>query len=504
MIDLFDIKDLIPHGYCLSWSPVLLWLHVISDLLITLAYYSIPVTLVYFIRHRKDFPYPWLVTLFAGFIVACGTTHLLSVITIWIPLYWLDGLLKAFTAIISLATAVLMLWVIPRGLSLPSTAQLETEILQRNIAQLAQQEAFNRLNKIASRVPGLVYQYRLQPDGSHSVPYASESIRTLFRLKPEEVREDASKIFVIIQPDDRDGVWTTIQASALDLTPWKHEFRVNFDDGSVRWLFGNSIPERKANGDTLWHGFITDITERKQMEEKLRDSEAFSACILNSLNSEIAVLDNHGIIIAVNEAWRKFGKENGGLPSGQDMLGLNYLDACKNGDESNAVRTGISSVMSGEQKVFYFEYPCDLPNQQNWFYMSVLPLQNLKHEVVISHENITARKQAEQVLVQLKAMIDISLDGFWIVDLMGHLLQVNEAYAKMSGYSVDELLNIPISQLEALEDPAQIKARIDKVAKKGHDLFETRHRHKDGYLIDVEISVAFLPEYQQICVFCRN
>ena len=504
VIDLFDIKDLIPHGYCLSWSPVLLWLHVISDLLITLAYYSIPLTLIYFIRHRKDFPYTWLVTLFAGFIVACGTTHLLSVITIWIPLYWLDGLLKAFTAIISLATAVLMLWVIPRALSLPSAAQLENEIQQRNVAQLAQQEAFNRLNKIASRVPGLVYQYRLHPDGSHSVPFASENIHTLFRLKPEEVREDASKIFALVHPGDRESVWTTIQASAQDLTPWKHEFRVNFDDGTVRWLFGNSIPEREANGETLWHGFITDITERKQMEEKLRDSEAFSACILNSLNSQIAVLDRHGVIIAVNDAWREFGKENGVLPFGQDMLGHNYLDACKNVDESNAIRSGISAVMTGQQKAFFLEYPCDLRNQRNWFHMSVLPLQNLNHEVVISHENITGRKQAERVLVQLKAMIDISLDGFWIVDLMGNLLQVNEAYAKMSGYSIDELLNMPISQLEDTEGPERIKAHIAKVVAQGHDLFETRHRHKDGHLIDIEISVAFLPEDQQFCVFCRN
>ncbi|MDD5631848.1 MAG: PAS domain-containing protein, partial [Methylococcales bacterium] len=271
MIDLFDIKDLIPHGYCLLWSPVLLWLHVISDLLITLAYYSIPVTLIYFIRHRKDFPYPWLVTLFAGFIVACGTTHLLSVITIWIPLYWLDGLLKAFTAIISLATAVLMLWLIPRALSLPSAAQLEAEIQQRNIAQMAQQEAFNRLNKIASRVPGLVYQYRLRPDGSHSLPYASESIRTLFRLKPEEVSEDATKIFALLHPDDAVSVWTSIHKSAQDLALWSHEFRVKLDDGSVRWLSGSSLPEREPNGDILWHGFMTDITERKQMEEKLRD-----------------------------------------------------------------------------------------------------------------------------------------------------------------------------------------------------------------------------------------
>ena len=141
LIDFFGIKDFIPHGYCLSWSPVLLWLHVISDLLITLAYYSIPVMLVYFIRQRKDFPYPWLVTMFAGFIVACGTTHLLSAITIWIPLYWLDGLLKAFTALISVATAVLMLWVIPRALSLPSAAQLRVEIKQRQAAEEALRES---------------------------------------------------------------------------------------------------------------------------------------------------------------------------------------------------------------------------------------------------------------------------------------------------------------------------------------------------------------------------
>ncbi len=131
LLDLFSSKDLIQHGYCLSWSPVLLWLHVISDLLITLAYYSIPLTLVYFIRQCKDLPYPWMAVLFAGFIAACGTTHLLSAITIWIPLYWLDGWIKGFTAIISVVTAVLMLWVTPRILFLPSATELKAEIQQR-------------------------------------------------------------------------------------------------------------------------------------------------------------------------------------------------------------------------------------------------------------------------------------------------------------------------------------------------------------------------------------
>ena len=295
LIDLLGIKDLIPHGYCLSWSPVLLWLHVSSDILIMLAYYSIPFTIVYFIRQRKDMQYSWLGILFAGFIIACGTTHLLSAITIWIPLYWLDGLLKAFTAIISLVTAALMLWIAPQALSLPTTKQLQAEIEQRKIAQLAQQEAFDSIQKIASRVPGMVYQYRLHPDGSSCFPFASEGIRDIYRTSPEEVSKDASKVFTFLHPDDLSGVSASIQKSAQDLAPWCHEYRVKFDDGTIRWLFGNALPERETDGATLWHGFITDITERKLMEAKL-DS------IFNASVEGIITVDISNNIVAANAA----------------------------------------------------------------------------------------------------------------------------------------------------------------------------------------------------------
>ena len=296
LIDLFGIKDLIPHGYCLSWSPVLLWLHVSSDILIMLAYYSIPFTIVYFIRQRKDMQYPWLGILFAGFIIACGTTHLLSAITIWIPLYWLDGLLKAITAIISIVTAALMLWIVPQALSLPTAKQLHVEIDQRKIAQQAQQEALDRLQKIASRVPGMVYQYRMHPDGSSSFPFASEGIRDIYRTSPEEVSKDASKIFTVIHPDDLSDVSASIQKSAQDLTPWCHEYRIKFNDGNVRWLFGNAVPEREADGATLWHGFITDVTERKLIEAKL--DSIFNASVEGIITVDIS--NNH--IISANAA----------------------------------------------------------------------------------------------------------------------------------------------------------------------------------------------------------
>jgi len=137
--------------------------------------------------------------------------------------------------------------------------------------QVARDEALDRLQKIAGHIPGVVYQYLLRPDGSSCFPFASEKIKSIYRLSPEEVREDAAKVFAIIHPDDHVAITVSILQSAQDLTAWSHEYRVRFEDGTVRWLLGNALPQRQDDGGTLWHGFITDITERRQVEETLRD-----------------------------------------------------------------------------------------------------------------------------------------------------------------------------------------------------------------------------------------
>jgi len=460
---LFNIKDLMPHGYCLSWSPVLLWLHVGSDLLIALAYYSIPLMLVYFIRQRKDFPYPWLATMFAGFIVACGTTHLLSAITIWMPVYWLDGLLKAFTAIISIATAVLMVWIIPRALSNPSPAQLHAEIQQRKTAETAQREAFDRLQKIAGQLPGMIFQFRLGADGRSCFPFASEAIRDLFRLSPEEVREDASKAFALVHPDDYGSIGSAIRKSARNLTPWHHEYRLRFADGSHRWLFGNALPQREADGSVLWHGFVTDISERKQMEEKLHDSDALNVSILDSLSSHIAVLDAQGVIVAVNKAWRQFAKRNDLPEAGQNMLGLNYLETCKKGcsqahcHEANIAQSGIAAVLAGRRETFHLEYPCHSPTQQRWFHMHVLPLQGSRRGVVVSHEDITERKLMENELkaseAKFRSIIEVSPVPMVLNDEQWNITFLNQAFVQTFGYNVDDIPTVADWQSKAYPDP---------------------------------------------------
>ncbi len=136
--------SLLPHGYCFTWNPTLLWTHVVSDALIGSAYVSIPVTLVYLVRRRNDIPFDWIVLLFAVFIISCGATHWIEVLTVWQPDYWLSASVKVVTACASILTAATLVRLVPRILAIPTLADLtaakealELEVGQRRAAEAA-------------------------------------------------------------------------------------------------------------------------------------------------------------------------------------------------------------------------------------------------------------------------------------------------------------------------------------------------------------------------------
>jgi signal transduction histidine kinase len=141
----FSSSDFMPHGYCYMWRPGLVWLHVVSDALIALAYFSIPFTLIYFIRKRRDVPFNWIFVCFGMFILACGATHTMEVWTLWHATYWLSGAVKVITALASVPTAILLIQLVPQGLALPSPETLRIEIAERARAQDALDEAKNEL-----------------------------------------------------------------------------------------------------------------------------------------------------------------------------------------------------------------------------------------------------------------------------------------------------------------------------------------------------------------------
>jgi C4-dicarboxylate-specific signal transduction histidine kinase len=145
-------SDFEPHGACYLWRPEIVWLHATSDSLIALSYYLIPILLIYFVRKRTDLPFNWIFVMFGVFILACGTTHVMEVWTIWDPVYRLSGVIKAFTAVVSIATAVMLVKLIPQALALPSPAQLRTanldlgrEITERRRVEEALHHSYDEL-----------------------------------------------------------------------------------------------------------------------------------------------------------------------------------------------------------------------------------------------------------------------------------------------------------------------------------------------------------------------
>ena len=104
----------IPHGFCFMWRPELVWMHVLADLTIALAYFSIPITIMILVAKRKQtIPYIWVFRMFAAFIFLCGMTHIMELIGVWQPIYYLEGIIKVFTAAVSLATAILIYPLVP-------------------------------------------------------------------------------------------------------------------------------------------------------------------------------------------------------------------------------------------------------------------------------------------------------------------------------------------------------------------------------------------------------
>lgn len=123
--------------------------------------------------------------------------------------------------------------------------------------------------QVAAQVPGMLYQFRLFADGRSCFSFASEGIRSIYRVSPEQVREDASAVLRLLHPEDAPRVMASIMASAEDLSIWRCQYRVLHTDGELRWLLGHAQAQRLEDGSTLWHGFITDVSERVAVEAEL-------------------------------------------------------------------------------------------------------------------------------------------------------------------------------------------------------------------------------------------
>ncbi len=133
------------------------------------------------------------------------------------------------------------------------------------------QENVDLITSLTNEVPGLVFQYQLLPDGESFFSYASAGIEEIYELTPQQVAANAAVINTIVHPDDLAAYRASLEISAANLTPWHLEYRVELPRQGLRWRQGDAQPRRLEDGGTLWHGFITDVTERKRIESELKE-----------------------------------------------------------------------------------------------------------------------------------------------------------------------------------------------------------------------------------------
>ncbi len=250
---LVGTDSFMPHGACYLWLPSILWLHISSDSIIALAYYSILFALLYFVQKRTDLGYRWVFVLFGVFIGLCGTTHLIGIWTIWHPDYWLDGLVKFATALVSIVPALLVWPLIPKLLQLPSpVALLESEARYHALVQSAN-DAIVIVNS-----SGTVVSWNRGAELTFGYTEAEIKGQPVYRLMPEQYRFlHLAGIDRVMSGGEARVIGKTVELEGL------HK-----DQG--RFPLELSLTQWQTSEGWFCSAFVRDITERKMAEEKIK------------------------------------------------------------------------------------------------------------------------------------------------------------------------------------------------------------------------------------------
>ncbi len=338
-----------------------------------------------------------------------------------------------------------------------------TQVIIRDITKRMQaEEALGaseaKLRALVEQVPAIVYTESAE---TRETLYISPQVEKLTGYTPGEWMKDPNLWEKITHPEDLSALLAEDERTTTNREPFYIEYRILTRDGRTLWIHDEAVMIQSQDGTPLfWQGVMYDITERKQAEKALQKSERFALATVDALSAHIAILDETGVILSVNRAWRDFSEANSAAGSNPQVHeGVNYLSVCETASgpdsgEAAVMVTGIRAVMSGWQKEFSLEYACHSPDEKRWFNARVTRFSDEgAARIVVAHENITKRKLAEQFLQiseeRYHELFNSMIDGFALHEIICdengkpsdyRFLEVNPAFERLIGLQFEKFI----------------------------------------------------------------
>ncbi|WP_228038874.1 PAS domain S-box protein, partial [Nostoc sp. LEGE 12450] len=288
---------------------------------------------------------------------------------------------------------------------------------------------------IAANLPGMIFQILQRQDGSVFIPYISSGCEYLYELKPEAVQADFQVLYKLIHPQDIKAFTESITVCSATFKPWHWEGRIITPSGKLKWIQGTSQPELQEAGDFLWNGLVMDITDRKQAEKKLQESEARYKAILDAIpdlmfrisrDAEYLDLKNEGANITLSR---------------EEIVGKRVQELLPSDVAAISLEAIAKTLDSGTLQTCEYQLATPLGVRD---YEARLVVSG-EDEVLAIVRDITERKQAEVSLQNLAQKFakafSCSPDSITISTLQeGRFIEVNDSFVELSGYERDEAI----------------------------------------------------------------
>ncbi|MGB5713433.1 MAG: PAS domain S-box protein, partial [Waterburya sp.] len=500
------IFSFMPHGMCYLWNPWLVDLHLVSNGIIALSYFSIPITLIYILRKRKDIPFNGIFLLFAAFILFCGTGHGFDIWTLWHPNYWISGWIRLLTALVSLATAIALAIKIPQILTLPSPTQVNeiNQKLEEKIIQLEQQKITIRqqeqfLRSIYDNVQEAIFVVDLAADdtfryqGFNSAAKRLSGIEDVINKTPTQILPP--EIAASVEQSYRKCLESKVTLSYEECLPFQ---------GEDTWLITTLNPLKEQTGKiSRIIGTSLNINQRKQAETELDREKNFLQALLDNLSDGIVACNEHGILTLFNQATKDFhGLPQQAIPPEEwaEYYAL-YLPDGKT--RMSSADIPLFRALQGESVRDVEMMIIPKQGKQRTILANGDPIidrHNHKIGAIVAMRDVSELKKIERSLWESQTrFLEIFIHapvGIAIVALDGNWLEVNPALSQMLGYSEKELQATNFQAITYPEDLDSDLAKLEQLlsGKIPSYQMEKRYVNKQGSLVWIKLSVSLIKD----------